>query len=113
MYWWRAGAVSRGAGVRTGALAFRGRAAAHIVRNWSNRMAAYLNLYMFRSTKSEGLCGFSRNSSGQDLPDKFAPWQGFGVVRNDQQPPHGLSRKAIETGIDTNGYQLWRSKKKA
>ena len=69
------------------------------------------NIFMFRSRTSEGLCGFSRNSQGTSLPEKFAPWVGFGVVRADQQPPHGLSRIAIESGIDLNGYQLWRRKK--
>ena len=70
------------------------------------------NLFMFRSRTSEGLCGFSRNSQGTSLPEKFAPWVGFGVVRVDQQPPHGLSRNEIESGIAINGYQLWRHKKK-
>jgi hypothetical protein len=73
---------------------------------------AEANLYMFRSSTSQGLCSFSRNPQGKDLPEKFAPWTAFGVVRSDQRPPHGLSREAIETGIDANGYQLWRDKRK-
>jgi len=68
-------------------------------------------LYMFRSDVSADLRCFSRNSIGAGLPAKFAPWTGIGVVRDDQDPPHGLSRRAIETGIAANGYQLWRSKK--
>lgn len=75
-------------------------------------MIATTNLYMFRSSASEGLCGFSRHSDGTGLPPKFAPWVGFGVVRADQLPPHGLPRKAIESGIASKGYQLWRTKKK-
>ena len=71
------------------------------------------NIFMFRSRTMEGLCGFSRNPQGARLPEKFAPWIGFGVVRTDQQPPHGLSRDAIESGIAANGYQLWRPKKKS
>ena len=59
---------------------------------------AEANLYMFKSSKSQGLCSFSRNPHGKDLPEKFAPWTAFGVVRSDQRPPHGLSREAIETG---------------
>jgi hypothetical protein len=70
------------------------------------------SLYMFRSGKTADLCGFCRNPQGTGLPEKFAPWTGFGVVRGDQKPPHGLSRSAIETGIEANGYQLWRQKKK-
>jgi hypothetical protein len=69
------------------------------------------NLFMFRSTTSDGLCGFSRNSRGDNMPAKFAPWEAYGVLRADQTPPHGLSRKAIETGIGKDGYQLWRKKK--
>jgi hypothetical protein len=74
-------------------------------------MTEDFNLYMFRSGKADGLCSFSRDARGKHLPQKFAPWTGFGVVRQDQQPPHGLSRQAIESGIDANGYQLWRRKK--
>lgn len=73
-------------------------------------MAVYENLYMFRSGASEGLCGFSRSARGAGLPPKFAPWTGFGVVREDQKPPHGLPRAAIESGLDANGFQLWRNK---
>ena len=74
-------------------------------------MSETANLYMFRSDVSADLCGFSRDSRGSGLPEKFAPWTGFGVLREDQVPPHGLSRPAIETGVATNGYQLWRKKK--
>lgn len=69
------------------------------------------NIFMFLSTEFDGMCAFSANSEGISLPAQFAPWLGFGVVRPDQQPPHGLSRAAIESGIDKNGYQLWRRKK--
>jgi hypothetical protein len=66
---------------------------------------------MFRSGKSAELHGFATDSAGERLPQKFGPWAGIGVVRPDQQPPHGLSREAIELGIAANGYQLWRKKK--
>ena len=69
------------------------------------------NIFMFRSKEFEGMCAFSANSQGTGLPGKFAPWVGFGVVRADQPPPHGLSRQAIVSGIDKAGYQLWRRKK--
>jgi hypothetical protein len=71
------------------------------------------NIFLFRSTKSEGLCGFSPDSKGDGLPAKFAPWTGIGVFRGDQNPPHGFSRDAIQSGIEENGYQLWRQKKKS
>jgi hypothetical protein len=71
------------------------------------------NIFMFRSDKAAGICGFSGESKGTALPAKFAPWTGFGVVRADQRMPHGFSRDTIEAAIDTEGYQLWREKKKA
>lgn len=71
------------------------------------------NLYMFRSSIAQDLCCFSRSARGEGLPAKFAPWTGFGVLRSDQEPPHGLPRKAIEAGVRANGFQLWRTKKKS
>ena len=73
-------------------------------------MAAKSNLFMFRSETSAALHGFSAESAGNRLPQKFGPWAGVGVVRPDQLPPHGLRREAIESGIAANGYQLWRKK---
>ncbi len=75
-------------------------------------MAVAKNLYMYRTEKSKGLFCFSRDPKGGGLPDGFAPWEVFGVIRPDQKPPHGLKRLAIETGIDTNGFQLWRDSRK-
>lgn len=76
-------------------------------------MAATGNLFMYHSVKSKGLYCFSLDAKGTGLPDVFSPWTAFGVVRADQAPPHGLSRKAIEAGIDEHGFQLWREKKKS
>ena len=73
-------------------------------------MTASTNLFMFRSGTSDALHGFTAEPAGERLPQKFGPWAGIGVVRPDQVPPHGLGRDAIETGIATNGYQLWRKK---
>ena len=70
------------------------------------------DIYMYLSTTSKGLFCFSRSARGNGLPQSFAPWKVFGVVRHDQPPPHGLSRQAIESGIAANGYQLWRHKRK-
>ena len=69
------------------------------------------NLFMFRSGKTASLHGFSAQSGGENLPRKFAPWTGIGVLRPDQTPPHGLRREAIESGVAENGYQLWRTRK--
>ncbi len=73
-------------------------------------MAATSNLFVFRSSTTAALHGFAGEPSGNRLPQKFGPWDGVGVVRPDQHPPHGLRREAIELGIAKNGYQLWRKK---
>ncbi len=75
-------------------------------------MAANGRLFMFYSVKSKGLFSFSDDARGAGLPDVFSPWKAYGVVRPDQDPPHGLSRAAILAGIGANGYQLWRERKK-
>ena len=54
---------------------------------------------------------FSGSAQGRGLPERFSPWLGVGVIRNDQVPPHGFAREEIEAGIAKNGYQLWRNKK--
>ena len=48
------------------------------------------NLYMFQSNKSVGLFCFSRSAKGTGLPISLAPWMGYGVLRLDQKPPHGM-----------------------
>jgi hypothetical protein len=73
-------------------------------------MTAWPTLFVFRSDKSADLGGFSHESKGARLPAKLGPWAGIGVIRPDQTPPHGLPRKAIETGIAATGYQLFRHK---
>ena len=73
-------------------------------------MVTMSHLFMFRSSISASLRGFAGDAEGAKLPQKFGPWNGVGVVRADQIPPHGLSRKAIDLGIAKNGYQLWRDK---
>ena len=75
-------------------------------------MAATGNLFMYSSQKSKGLFCFSSDSRGNGLPSSLAPWMAYGVLRPDQTPPHGLSRKDIEIGVRASGYQLWREKKK-
>jgi hypothetical protein len=68
-------------------------------------------LYMFRSKHSPDLSCYCGDSRGAGLPERFAPWTPLGVLRRDQQPPHGLSRQAIEAGIAAHGFQLMRVKK--
>jgi hypothetical protein len=75
-------------------------------------MISEQNLFMYLSLKSKGIFGFSADAHGAGLPASLSPWQAFGVLRPDQTPPHGMSRRAIEDGVRVNGYQLWREKTK-
>jgi hypothetical protein len=70
------------------------------------------NIYVYRSTKTEGLFCFSTGQKPTGLPVSLAPWQRFGVVRPEEKLPHGLQREAIEPGMLKNGYQLFRRKAK-
>jgi len=73
-------------------------------------MALASKLFVFRSDTSVDLGGFSADAEGEGLPPKFGPWTGVGVVRPDQQPPHGLKREDIDSGVAAKGYQLFRRK---
>lgn len=75
--------------------------------------AAKKKLFMFDSESNETLHAFTDVDTAEKLPSQHGPWSVAGVVRADQDPPHGLARTAIERGIKANGFQLWRSKKKA
>ena len=41
--------------------------------------------------------------AGSRLPAQFRPWRIIGAVA-----PDNLSRDAIETAVEENGFQLWR-----
>jgi hypothetical protein len=71
-----------------------------------------MKLFMFASERT-GLNAFTDQSSGGRLPEKHGPWTGTGVIRDDQAPPHGLDRSAIERAIAERGFQLWRRRAKA
>jgi hypothetical protein len=70
-----------------------------------------MRLYMFLSRTNPDLRGFAGESTGGQLPEKYAPWDATGVVRPEKAPPHGFSRTTIEASINTQGYQLWRMSK--
>lgn len=75
-------------------------------------MTVTANLFLYASEKSEGLYCYSRQSTAEGLPQQFSPWQAMGVLRGDQTPPYGLSRRDIESGLTAKGYQLLRKRKK-
>jgi hypothetical protein len=71
-----------------------------------------MRLFMFKSEPNNELRAFAADPSGQQLPSQFAPWHAVGVVRADKEPPHNLSRSSIEKSIASQGFQLYRNKKK-
>ncbi|MFL9825671.1 hypothetical protein [Rhodoplanes sp. SY1] len=69
-----------------------------------------MRLFMFESETASDLRAFAGDSSGSKLPERLGPWLSTGVVRPDRDPPHKLSRTAIEKAIASAGYQLFRMK---
>jgi hypothetical protein len=80
------------------------------VRDAANRPRQELamKLFMFKSESKSGLHAFTAEPSGGQLPSPYQPWTAVGVVKPDSDPPHGLSRQAIELSIQEHGFQLWR-----
>jgi len=72
-----------------------------------------MRIYVFKSETTSGLRAFTGDVSGNKLPDQFRPWHAVGTIGPDEDPPHQLSRDAIETAIKDRGFQLWRMKAKA
>lgn len=72
-----------------------------------------MQIYIFRSEESEGLCAFAGNEDGSKLPRQFGPWRLEGLIEASAQPPHNLSRSKIESAIKLSGFQLWRLKQPA
>jgi hypothetical protein len=71
-----------------------------------------MRLFMFKSEANRELCAFAADPGGEQLPSRFGPWHVVGVVREDKEPPHKLSRSSIEESIAGQGFQLYRTKKK-
>jgi hypothetical protein len=72
-----------------------------------------MRFYIFKSDANAGLRAFAGDIAGHKLPAQFRPWHAVGVVSTTDDPPHNLSRSAIETAIGDHGFQLWRMKPKA
>jgi len=69
-------------------------------------------IFIFKSEPKPDLRAFGGDLAGSQLPKQFSPWHAIGVIAPDRNPPHELSRDAIETAIKTKGFQLWRMSKK-
>jgi hypothetical protein len=67
-----------------------------------------MRLFMFRSEGRPGLHAFTTDTAGHKLPSRHGPWTAIGMIREDKQPPHNMSRDAIEKGISDQGFQLYR-----
>jgi len=72
-----------------------------------------MRIYVFKSETNSGLRAFVGDVGGRNLPEQFRPWHAAGVIEDDDDPPHNLSRREIERAIDVNGFQLWRMKHRA
>jgi hypothetical protein len=76
-------------------------------------MSESMRIYIFKSDANTELRAFAGDLKGIKLPEQFRPWHAVGVVAPDRDPPHKLSRAAIERAIDLHGFQLWRMKPQA
>ena len=72
-----------------------------------------MRLFMFKSESNRELHAFAADPGGEPLPSRHGPWTAVGVVREDKDPPHNMSRGAIEQGISDQGFQLYKVKKGA
>jgi hypothetical protein len=79
-------------------------------RNVAGTTEKTMRLFMFKSEGNRGLRAFAADSSVAKLPPKLGPWTAIGVVREDGEPPHNMSRETIEKTISEQGFQLYRLK---
>jgi hypothetical protein len=72
-----------------------------------------MRIYIFKSETTKELRAFASDAGGNTLPGNHGPWTVIGVIADDKAPPHSLSRETIEEAIESDGFQLWRMRKKA
>jgi hypothetical protein len=72
-----------------------------------------MRMFIFKAEGQRGLHAFATDPGGQQLPAKFGPWHAIGVVREDKEPPYNLDRQVIAQNIESQGFALFRKKKKA
>ena len=71
-----------------------------------------MRIFIFKSEARPDLRAFGGDLVGSQLPKQFSPWRAIGAIAPEADPPHDLSRDAIETAIKNQGFQLWRMSKK-
>jgi len=69
-----------------------------------------MRLFMFKSESDRELHAFASDPGGRQLPSRHGPWTAVGVVREDNEPPHKMSREVIEKSITDNGFQLYKKR---
>jgi hypothetical protein len=80
--------------------------------NITPRPGEAMRIFIFKSETRPDLRAFSGNLDGSRLPKQFSPWHAVGAIAPGRDPPHELSREAIESAINAHGFQLWRMSKK-
>jgi hypothetical protein len=70
-----------------------------------------MRIYIFKSETRSNLLAFASDLTGSKLPENHGPWTATGAVGPEAAPPHKLSRNAIESAIEAEGFQLWRRRK--
>jgi hypothetical protein len=71
-----------------------------------------MRIYIFKSEAMKALRAFAGDPAGSKLPTSHGPWTAVGVISEEKEPPHNLSRETIEGAIDAEGFQLWRRRAK-
>jgi len=69
-----------------------------------------MRLFMFKSESNRELHAFAADPGGRQLPSRHGPWTAVGVVRDDSEPPHNMSRVVIEKSITDQGFQLYKKR---
>jgi hypothetical protein len=72
-----------------------------------------MRIFMFKSEGKAKLRALTNDPGGQQLPTQHGPWHAVGVVREDKEPPHNLTRELVEQTIGSQGFLLYRIKPKS
>ncbi len=71
-----------------------------------------MRIFIFKSAAKGGLQAFAGDADTRVLPTSHGPWHPVGVIRPENDPPYNFKRAAIEKAIASQGFQLFRLKKK-